>query len=109
VRLDPGQLEAIAIRVAELILERTPEPSVRYIDAAELARVLGVERNWVYAHARQLGAVRLGRGRGRLRFDLQHVTRAISIPDTTVPALRLSSAPRQRRRPAAVDLLPYES
>lgn len=108
-RLDPADVEAIAIRVAELILERSPEPSARYIDAAELARALGVERNWVYAHARQLGAARLGHGRGRLRFDLQHVTRAISTASATAPAIRTRAAPCRRRRPGGVDLLPYES
>lgn len=63
-------VEAIARRVVEL-LEMLPErTAVRLIDAAAVADLLGVERDWVYAHANELGAVRLGGPRGRLRFDM---------------------------------------
>ena len=42
----------------------------KMISAAEAARRLGVDRDWVYAHADELGAERLGDGpRPRLRFD----------------------------------------
>jgi len=41
-----------------------------YLDASELATRLGTTRSWVYAHADELGALRLGRGdRPRLRFN----------------------------------------
>ena len=40
------------------------------IDAAELARRLGIARSTVYANARRYGAIRLGDGpRAPLRFD----------------------------------------
>jgi hypothetical protein len=40
------------------------------IDAAELARLLGVQRGFIYDHAAELGAIRLGSGsRPRLRFQ----------------------------------------
>src|SRR5437016_4021266 len=52
---------------------------VRYLDAAALARVLGVDREWIYGHAHRLGAIRLGTGRRRLRFDLKHGTRAFRL------------------------------
>ena len=43
-----------------------PEP---LIDASEVARLLGVSRWWVYSHAGELGAVRLGTGpRAAVRF-----------------------------------------
>lgn len=59
--------ERIARRVVELVAHEHP---VGLVDAAELARRLGIQRSWVYAHAAELGAVRLGRGtRARLRFD----------------------------------------
>jgi predicted DNA-binding transcriptional regulator AlpA len=46
----------------------------RFVDAAAVAAVLGVERSWVYEHADELGARRLGSGpRARLRFDLEEV------------------------------------
>lgn len=72
--VDPQLVEAIARRVVELLSEQTADPpAVRLVDAAELARRLGVDRDWVYAHASQLGAVRLGGPRGRLRFDVEVV------------------------------------
>ena len=40
------------------------------LTAAEVAERFGVDRSWVYAHARELGVVQLGAGpRPRLRFD----------------------------------------
>lgn len=74
-RLDPDDVEAIAARVAELL--GGPVGTRRYVDAARLAEVLGVERQWVYEHSAQLGAIRLGGPRGRLRFDLEHVRRVL--------------------------------
>jgi hypothetical protein len=111
VRLDPADIEAISRRVAELIASANPEPRARYVDAAQLARVLGVERNWVYAHAHELGAVRLGGAGGRLRFDLEHVARALSSPLASGPAPRPArpASNRAARRRTDVDLLPYES
>jgi hypothetical protein len=42
------------------------------VDAAELARRFGIERSWVYSHAIELGAIKLGSGaKPRLRFDPQ--------------------------------------
>jgi hypothetical protein len=40
------------------------------LTAAEVAARFSVDRSWVYAHARELGVVRIGEGpRPRLRFD----------------------------------------
>lgn len=70
----PELVEAIARRVVELLRAEVPTaiPS-RLVDAATLAGELGVERDWVYAHAEQLGAIRLGGPQGRLRFDREAV------------------------------------
>jgi hypothetical protein len=74
IRLDPELVEAIAQRVAELLEGQTiSEVPVRLADAAAVAERLGVDREWVYAHANHLGAIRLGGPNGRLRFDLQVV------------------------------------
>lgn len=65
-RLDPGEAERIAALVAEAVRR---EPPAQFVDAAATARMLSVERDWVYEHAEELGAIRLGGSRGRLRFD----------------------------------------
>lgn len=105
--LDPADIEAIAVRVAELVAADDQESPGRYLDARQLARILGVERDWVYAHAAQLGAMRLGGGRGRLRFDLRHATRTLAGRPPERPAS--PSARRRAHRRPGVDLLPYES
>jgi len=112
-RLDPSDIEAIAKRVTELTARQWTEPKVRYIDAAQLARILEVEPDWVYRHARQLGAIRLGGPKGRLRFDIQHVKRTLAAPPIDTSAgrpvgARFCGRARRRSRPATrVDLLPY--
>jgi hypothetical protein len=71
-KLVPEAVDAIARRVVELLGQKAAPPRSELVDAAELARQLGVERSWVYTHAIQLGAIRLGNGRRpRLRFDPQ--------------------------------------
>lgn len=81
-RLHPEDLE----RLAELIAERArPSTRPRLVAAAELARQLSVERSWVYEHANERGAVRLGPGpKAPLRFD----------PDRALAALASCSAGR---------------
>ena len=70
-KLSPQAIESIARRVIEL-LPRDVSVQVELVDAAELAKRLGVDRSWVYTHAIELGAIRLGGGsRPRLRFDPQ--------------------------------------
>jgi hypothetical protein len=70
-KLAPEVIDAIARRVIELLPRGVVAPA-ELVDAAELARRLGVERSWVYTHAIQLGAIKLGNGRRpRLRFDPQ--------------------------------------
>jgi len=90
------------------------------VDAKSLAAYLGVNVSYVYAHAADLGAMRLPAakngaskgGKPRLRFDLEDVKRRISCypgresepPD---PAPQAALRPRRRRRAGTnVDLLP---
>jgi hypothetical protein len=114
-RLEPDDIEAIAHRVAEL-LDRSDRPgAVRLVDAAEVARALSVDREWVYAHAQQLGALRLGGPQGRLRFDLNQVRQALAPPAPDAcdaPRRPRSRSPRRTRwrgAPAGLELLAYES
>ena len=49
------------------------------VDAAAVAEYLAVERSWVYEHAAELNARRLGSGpKARLRFSLEDVDRALT-------------------------------
>jgi hypothetical protein len=83
VRLSPSDLEALAHRVAELLRSAPTAPPAltrqRLLTAAEVAQWWGIERAWVYAHAEQLGARRIGAGkRPRLRFDPDEVSERIA-------------------------------
>jgi len=73
-------VEAIASRVVELLTAQAPvERQRRLLTAAELAVDLGVARSFVYEHANDLGAVRLGEGsKPRLRFDPEQARAALS-------------------------------
>lgn len=104
VQLAPDSIEAIAQRVAELV--REPE-SVQLIDAAEVALRFGVSRDYVYAHAEELGAVRVGQGsRPRLRFDVKKVSERFgAVPRSREPQRENRSAVRRGRD---VKLLPIK-
>ena len=78
--LSPRAIEAIATRVIELLHEHPQQPQHpdSLIDVAELARQTGLSRTWIYEHARELGAIRLGDGpRARLRFNPDTVKRLL--------------------------------
>ena len=85
------------------------------VDAAVVATYLGVERGWVYHHASELGARRLGSGpKARLRFSLEEIERRLtSCPQGRRPEQGshpvVEPAPHRRNRPrlgTAVPLLP---
>jgi hypothetical protein len=68
--LDHSSIEAIAREVAQLLGRDDQPGAYGLLNARQVAARFNVERNWVYAHADELGVVRLGRGpRPRLRFD----------------------------------------
>jgi hypothetical protein len=111
--LDPASVEAVARRVIELLGEEGPFPiPSRLIDAAEVARRLGVARSTVYEKAAELGAIRLGDGpRARLRFDPRLVERALdgaggSSRSRTAEPRRARGRRRSRQRASGPDLLP---
>jgi hypothetical protein len=79
--LDAGVLDALATRLVDPLARRVVEVmkeegivakapvSNKWLDAAAVAERLGMTREWVYEHATELGAVRIGGGsRPRLRF-----------------------------------------
>ena len=88
-------IDAIATRVVELLEQRPGAPGL--VDAAELARRLGVTRAWVYEHATELGAIRLGSGpSARLRFDPDEAMAAMKPAE---PQLQAPTSKRRSSRP----------
>jgi stage V sporulation protein SpoVS len=110
VRLSRAQVDAIAARViARLRDARSAEDQL--VDAAALARALGVSRSTVYEHAADLGAIRLGNGRRpRLRFDLQIAherwTNQQICDPYPIQTARTSAATVTTREHSAAELLP---
>jgi hypothetical protein len=106
VTLDPASIEAIAVRVVELLRDEQSQVN-GLVDARTVAEGLGTSRDFVYSHRGQLGAVQLGTGsKPRLRFDLAKARAAyaaISAP-TKRPAPKRRS--RARRKHVGAPLLP---
>jgi len=101
IKLDPEAVEAVARKVVELLEARGLQQR-RLVDAAELAAMFGIERSWVYTHAIELGAVKLGDGKKpRLRFDPEVAARVLrKVGDGTAadPPARLG---KRADRPGA--------
>lgn len=108
--LDKLDVRAIAEALADVLAERglVAAPigvTGRVLDAADVAELLGRERQWVYDHADELGAFRYGDGpRARLGFD------RLAIEQWKRLRTRSSAARRPvlgvRRAPTT--LIPYE-
>jgi len=95
--LDADDIEAVAVRIAELLAEQLAAAAA-YVDAASLAQLLGVERRWVYARATELGAIRLGDGpRAPLRFDVRRVRETLAARNGVGPRPAAPSAQRPAR------------
>lgn len=106
VRLDESSVNAVAERVAELLRDESARPDL--IDAAEVARRFSVSRDYVYEHADELGAIRLGTGsRPPLRFDPVTVRERIAQRTIQVRKLQRESRAPVRSR-SSVDLLPIK-
>ena len=87
----------------------------RFVTADELDSVLGTSRAYIYEHAGELGARRLGSGpRARLRFDLDDaLERAMPCSadrESAPPSTAVVKPIRRRRQPSRlgtdVELLP---
>jgi len=79
-RLADNQLEHLADMVAERLRVQVVcarKDSSGLVDAATLARALGMSRSLVYARASELGGRRIGGDRGRLRFDIGEARAAL--------------------------------
>jgi hypothetical protein len=83
-------VEQVARRVVELLrLEGLGQDATKpLVDAATLARDLGVSRPFVYAHKAELGGVALGTGpRPRWGFDLAEARRRLAARSASERAL----------------------
>lgn len=91
--------ERIAVRLSGL----TPGRVEPLVDAAEIARLHGRTRSWVYEHAGELGAVRLGSGpRPRLGCSPARVAAALEkVAEPAPMKLPQISKPGRGRRPRA--------
>ena len=86
VTLTDEQLKSLADLIAERLRDDDDEKRASVaaapkslLDAAGLAERLGCSRRWVYDHAEELGAVRLGSGpKAPLRFDLEAAKSAMA-------------------------------
>ena len=78
--LSAGDIEAIAdataMKLAQIV--RAGPATFGLVDARQLAHELAVSLDYVYAHAAELGGMRLGSGpKARIRFDLDHARQAL--------------------------------
>ena len=111
-----SQIRAVAEAVVALLEERglvsASKGPARVLDAAEVARLLGRDRQWVYDHAGELGAFRFGDGpKARIGFELGAVElwkreRQIRQPKHE-PARRRHRG--SARRTDTVKLIPYDA
>lgn len=109
VDLTPQAVEQVATRVAQLLhrqqedreRQRVSEPT-GMLTVSELAQHLHLNRAWVYEHADELGAIRLGDGpKARLRFDLHTAKTALGRHQAgPAPA---GAKTRRPTRPSATD------
>jgi hypothetical protein len=109
--------ETIALLAEELAsrLQSRRLAQPRWVTAGIVAVHLSVDPGWVYEHAEQLGARRLGDGpKARLRFRLDLVDEALCPADRRSDAAELArqaaSRPRSRRRlGTTIELLPIRT
>ncbi len=101
VRLDPDQLDELAAAIARHLRAESKPSGDGLVDAATVARELGVSRSFVYQHSEDLGARRLN-GRGRLRFDREQATAAFAAMESDAPARQQQ---RRRRSPVTSHVL----
>jgi hypothetical protein len=108
--------DAVADRIVARLGQVAAAPTSQLVDAAAVARALGVSRDLVYARAHELGAIRVGTGaRPRLRFRLEQAFAAWtasseskgSEPSDCRPARRSSLRARRTAR-SGRPLLPVE-
>jgi predicted DNA-binding transcriptional regulator AlpA len=114
---DMTHVREIAEAVVDLLADRSlvvyagPTPAARVLKAREVARLLGRSLPWVYEHATELGAIRMGSGpKARIGFDLATIEQWKRDHQLAAPAARKPARRRSRRSAIATgaNLIPYE-
>lgn len=100
--LERTDIDAIARAVADLV----QPPRRKLLRADEVAAMLDVSTDFVYEHGTELGAVRLGHGRGAVRFVPADVDAYIERQRVTPKRQRRRPGPVARSRPATFELIP---
>lgn len=91
--------DEIAHRLAARLGALMPGQAEALVDATETGRMYGKARSWVYEHAGELGAVRLGSGpRPRLAFSPGRVAASLERVAEPPPAAQPEPAQPRRRR-----------
>jgi hypothetical protein len=94
--LDDEDIEAIADRVAA----KLRPPTDGLVGVRDVARALGMSCGWVYRHADNLGAQRMGGGRKpALRFDLKRTLERARALGVASHAPLASTGPKRTDRP----------
>jgi hypothetical protein len=109
--LDDEDIEAIEAMVSRLLaVSPAIQPPPELVDAATLARALGVSREFVYRHQRELGARRIGTGpKAPIRFELAGALRAHGGDAEPAEAAPSTNRPIRRRADLRVPLLPVRT
>jgi hypothetical protein len=97
-------IRGIARCIAELLesslAARAGPAGGELVDAANLAQLLGVSRDFVYDHAAELGAIPLSdTGRPRLRFNPDIARATLAARSKRATKSRYAPANRTRQRP----------
>jgi predicted DNA-binding transcriptional regulator AlpA len=115
--VDLPDVRAIAEAVVDVLAERGlvvyagPSPSARVLKVREVSRLLGRSAPWVYEHATELGAIRMGNGpKARIGFDIATIDQwkrdhQLAPPEAHKPAQHRS---RRSAIPTGGNLIPYE-
>jgi hypothetical protein len=113
--LSLDDVRAIAEVLADVLEARglvaaPPDGPRRILDAAQVGRLLGRDRRWVYAHAEELGGFRYADGpRARMGFDLQAIERWMCQRQISQAGSRRPRRGRPRKTLANdAGLIPFE-
>jgi hypothetical protein len=117
VDLTPQAVEQVASRVAQLLHraqqsqeQREAREPVGMVTVAQLAAYYKLNPAWVYEHADELGATRIGGGpKARIRLDFQIAKAALAQHQANRTPPPADVAPRRPRQRPATDLYSPEA